>query len=139
MINADSLRKMKRGARLVNCARGELTNEAELAEALKSGHLAGAALDVFHQEPPKDSPLLQLENVIATPHIAGSTHEAQEAVGLQIAMQVKEYLKHGVIQNAVNVPSVSHDEYLEMLPYITLAERLGSFLGQISGSSVGDI
>src|SRR5437763_16043186 len=139
MINADSLRKMKRGSRLVNCARGELIDEAALAEALKSGHLAGAALDVFHQEPPKNSPLLQLENVIATPHIAGSTQEAQEAVGMQIVMQVKEYLKHGVIQNAVNVPSVSHDEYVAMHPYIVLAERLGSLLAQIAAGHAREI
>jgi len=80
-----------------------------------------------------------LENVVLTPHIAGSTNEAQEAVGHQIALQVKEYLKHGVIQNAVNVPSVSHEEYVKMKPYITLAERMGSFLTQISGSSVEEI
>jgi D-3-phosphoglycerate dehydrogenase len=87
----------------------------------------------------KDSPLQKLENVILTPHIAGSTNEAQEAVGQQIAMQVKEYLKHGVIQNSVNVPSVSFDEYLLLKPYVTLAERLGSFLAQISESSVESI
>ena len=123
---------MKRGVRLVNCARGELVDEAALAEALKQGQVAGAALDVFAEEPLKNSPLAALENVILTPHIGGSTHEAQEAVGYQIALQVKEYLKHGVIQNAVNVPSVSHDEYLELQPYIVLAERLGSFLAQVS-------
>jgi D-3-phosphoglycerate dehydrogenase len=131
MINSASLKKMKRGIRLVNCARGELINEEALAEALKSGHVAAAALDVFQQEPPKDSPLLKLETLIATPHIAGSTYEAQEAVGYQIALQVKEYLKHGVIQNAVNVPSVSADEYAAMQPYIMLGEKLGSFLAQI--------
>src|SRR5260370_924100 len=130
MINADSLKKMKKGVRLVNCARGELIDDAALAAALQSGHVAGAALDVFTEEPPKGSPLLALENVLATPHIAGSTHEAQDAVGMQIARQVKDYLKDGVIQNAVNVPSVSHDEYVEMEPYILLAERLGAFLAQ---------
>ena len=137
MINAASLAKMKKGARLINCARGELVEEAALAEALLSGHVAGAAVDVFTEEPPKNSPLLALENVniIATPHIAGSTREAQEAVGYQIALQVKEYLKRGVIQNAVNVPSVSHDEYAQMQPYIVLAERLGSFLAQTSEGS----
>ena len=132
MINADALRKMKPGVRLVNCARGELVDEAALAAALRSGHLAGAALDVFAQEPPKRSPLLALENVVVTPHVAGSTREAQDAVGYQIALQVKEYLKRGVIQNAVNVPSVSHEEYLEMQPYILLAERLGAFLAQVT-------
>src|SRR6202023_2180001 len=125
MINAESLKKMKRGASLVNCARGELVNEAALAHALKQGHVAGAALDVFVEEPLKNSPLTELDNVILTPHIGGSTHEAQEAVGDQIALQVKEYLKHGVIQNAVNAPAVSHDEYVELQPYIVLAERLG--------------
>ena len=141
MINAASLAKMKKGVRLINCARGELVEEAALAEALRSGHVAGAAVDVFPEEPPKSSPLLALENVniIATPHIAGSTREAQEAVGYQIALQVKEYLKRGVIQNAVNVPSVSHDEYAQMQPYIVLAERLGSFLAQASEGSPEEI
>jgi D-3-phosphoglycerate dehydrogenase len=139
MINAESLKKMKKGVRLVNCARGELVNDADLASAVKHGHVAGAAVDVFTEEPPKDSPLLGLQNVILTPHIAGSTHEAQEAVGYQIALQVKEYLKHGVFQNAVNVPSVSHDEYVKMEPYIVLAERLGSFLAQASDGSVEEI
>jgi len=130
MINAESIAKMKKGVRIINCARGELIDEAALAAALQSGQVAGAALDVFIEEPPKNSPLLSAPNLIATPHIAGSTNEAQDAVGVQIAMQVREYLKHGVIQNAVNVPSVSHDEYVEMQPYIVLAERLGSFLAQ---------
>jgi D-3-phosphoglycerate dehydrogenase len=139
MINADSLKKMKKDVRLVNCARGELVNEAALAEALKSGHVAGAGLDVFAEEPPKNSPLVTLDRVILTPHIAGSTHEAQEAVGYQICVQVKEYLKHGVIQNAVNVPSVSYDQYVEMQPYISLAERLGGFLVQSSEGTVEEI
>jgi D-3-phosphoglycerate dehydrogenase / 2-oxoglutarate reductase len=139
MINAESLKKMKRGARLVNCARGELVDEAALAHALKQGTIGGAALDVFVDEPLKNSPLTALDNVILTPHIGGSTVEAQEAVGYQIALQVKEYLKHGVIQNAVNVPSVSHDEYLELQPYIVLAERLGSFLAQVSEGTLEEI
>jgi D-3-phosphoglycerate dehydrogenase / 2-oxoglutarate reductase len=139
MINSESITKMKKGVRLVNCARGELVDETALASALKSGQVAGAALDVFAEEPPKNSPLIGLENVILTPHIGGSTHEAQEAVGYQIAQQVKEYLKHGVIQNAVNVPSVSHDEYVELQPYIILAERMGSFLAQSTGSALEEI
>jgi D-3-phosphoglycerate dehydrogenase len=104
MINADSLKMTKRGVRLVNCARGELVDESSLVQALKQGHVAGAALDVFEEEPLKNSQLTAIENVILTPHIGGSTFEAQEAVGYQIALQVKEYLKHGVIQNAVNLP-----------------------------------
>ena len=139
MINADSVKRMKRGVRLVNCARGELVDEAALAQAVKQGIVAGAALDVFVDEPLKNSPLTAVENIILTPHIAGSTNEAQEAVGYQIAMQVKEYLKHGVIQNAVNVPSVSHDEYLELQPYVVLAERLGSFLAQVSEGTLEEI
>ena len=139
MINEESVKKMKRGVRLVNCARGELVDEGALAAALQEGQVGAAALDVFVKEPLKDSPLQKMDNVILTPHIGGSTNEAQEAVGHQIAMQVKEYLKHGVIQNSVNVPSVSHEEYLVMKPYIVLAERLGAFLAQISGSSLEEI
>jgi D-3-phosphoglycerate dehydrogenase len=130
MINADAIRKMKKGVRLVNCARGELLNEPAVIEALQSGQLGGAALDVYSHEPLKDSPLATLPNVILTPHIAGSTHEASEAVGVQIALQVREYLLKGVIQNAVNVPSISEEEYQAMLPYILLGERLGAFLAQ---------
>src|SRR5256885_1864837 len=100
MINAVSIKKMKRGVRLVNCARGELVDERALAQALKQGLVAAAALDVFTDEPPHNSPLLAIENVILTPHIAGSTHEAQEAVGYQIALQVKEYLKHDLISHS---------------------------------------
>jgi D-3-phosphoglycerate dehydrogenase len=130
VINARTIAKMKKGVRIINCARGELIDDAALVDALKSGQVGGAALDVFTVEPPKDSPYLALENVILTPHIAGSTGEAQEAVGIQIAMQVRDYLKLGVVQNAVNLPSLSHEEYVQLAPYIDLAGRLGSFLAQ---------
>jgi D-3-phosphoglycerate dehydrogenase / 2-oxoglutarate reductase len=130
IINAKTLAAMKKGVRIINCARGELVDDAALAAALKSGQVAGAALDVLTVEPPKDSPYFELENVILTPHIAGSTVEAQEAVGMQIARQVREYLKLGVVQNAVNLPSLSHEEYLQLAPFIDLAERLGAFLAQ---------
>jgi D-3-phosphoglycerate dehydrogenase len=129
-VNAKTLAKMKKGVRIVNCARGELIEDAALVEALKSGHVAGAALDVFTVEPPKNSPYAEFWNVILTPHIAGSTGEAQEAVGIQIARQVVEYLKLGVVQNAVNLPSLSHEEYVVLAPYIDLAGRLGGFLAQ---------
>jgi D-3-phosphoglycerate dehydrogenase / 2-oxoglutarate reductase len=139
MINATSIARMKKGVRLVNCARGELIDDAALVAALNSGYVAGAALDVFAQEPPKESALLAAPNVIATPHIAGSTNEAQELVGVQIALQVKEYLKRSVIQNAVNVPSLSDEEYKEMHPYIELAEKLGLLIGQLSEGNVESI
>ena len=132
MINTEAIRGMKKGVRVVNCARGELIDEAAVAAAIKDGHLAGLATDVFHEEPPKNSPLIGLPQVIATPHIAGSTNEAQDAVGVQIAQQVKEYLKQGVIQNAVNVPSMTEEEYQLARPFITLGGKLGSFLAQIS-------
>lgn len=131
MINEKSLAKMKKGVRIINCARGELLDEAAVAAALASKQIGGIALDVFTEEPPKNSPLLALENVIATPHIAGSTNEAQDAVGVQIASQVREYLKRGVIQNAANMPSIDHQQYTQMQPYITLAEKLGAFLAHI--------
>ncbi len=130
IVNAKTIATMKKGVRIVNCARGELVSDADLAAALKSGQVAGAALDVFAVEPPKDSPYFGLDNVMLSPHIAGSTAEAQEAVGVQIAHQVREYLKLGVVQNAVNVPSLSREEYVQLAPYIDLAGRLGSFLAQ---------
>ncbi|HEY6851835.1 MAG TPA: phosphoglycerate dehydrogenase [Terracidiphilus sp.] len=136
VINARSLAAMKKGVRIINCARGELIDQAALVSALKSGHVGGAALDVFTVEPPQDTPYAGLDNVILTPHIAGSTGEAQEAVGIQIARQVREYLKLGVVQNAVNLPSLSHEEYLLLAPYIDLAGRLGSFLAQAGKSGI---
>ena len=139
MIHENSLAKMKRGVRIINCARGELVNEAALAAALTSKQVGGVALDVFNEEPPRSSPLLALENVIATPHIAGSTNEAQDAVGVQIASQVREYLKRGVIQNAVNMPSIDDQQYELMRPYIALAEKLGAFLANVASGSVQEI
>jgi D-3-phosphoglycerate dehydrogenase len=129
-INVKTIAKMKKGVRIINCARGELIEDQALVEALKSGHVAGAALYVFTVEPPVNSPYTEFWNVILTPHIAGSTGEAQEAVGIQIAMQVREYLKLGVVQNAVNLPSLTHEEYVVLAPYIDLAARVGSFLAQ---------
>ena len=139
IINAKTLAAMKKGVRIINCARGELVDDEALVAALKSGQVAGAALDVFTVEPPKDSPYAALENVILTPHIAGSTAEAQEAVGVQIAMQVREYLKLGVVQNAVNLPSLSHEEYVQLAPYIDLAGRVGAFLAQAGKSGIEGI
>jgi len=130
LINANALAQMKPGARLVNAARGELIDEVALAEALKSGKLAGAALDVFVEEPPKNSPLIGLPNLIATPHVAGATAEAQEEVGTQVAVQVRDYLAEGVIRNAVNLPALSPDQYRRGRPYVALAERLGSLVAQ---------
>jgi D-3-phosphoglycerate dehydrogenase len=134
MIGAEAIGKMKKGARLVNCARGELIDEAALAEALRSGHLGGAALDTFATEPPKNSPLIGLPNLIATPHIAGSTAEAQEEVGTAIALQVRDYLADGLIRNAVNMPALSPDQYRRIGPYLELGERLGSFIAQAAPS-----
>ncbi len=130
MINAVSIQKMKKTARIVNAARGELIDEAALADALKSGRLGGAALDVFVEEPPKNSPLIGLPNVICTPHIAGSTAEAQEEVGTQVAVQIRDYLTDGIIRNAVNLPALSADQYRRVRPYLELAERLGSLVSQ---------
>jgi D-3-phosphoglycerate dehydrogenase len=135
LINKHSIAIMKKGIRIVNCARGELIVDEALAEAIKSGHVAGAALDVFRAEPLKDSPYFELENVLLSPHIAGSTDEAQEAIGIQLANQVRDYLKLGVVQNAVNVASLSEEEYAEVSPYIEMAERLGKLLGHAAGSA----
>jgi D-3-phosphoglycerate dehydrogenase len=139
MINATSLKIAKKGIRIINCARGELIVEQALADAIASGQVGGAALDVFHQEPLKDSPFYNLENVILSPHIAGATDEAQEAIGIQLAMQVRDYLKLGVVQNAVNLPSLSHEEYIEVAPYIEMAERLGHFLSHATPGNLENI
>src|SRR5499425_2608597 len=139
MINAKSIEKMKKTARIVNAARGELINEADLAEALKSGRLGGAALDVFVEEPPKNSPLIGLPNVVGTPHIAGSTQEAQEEVGTQVAVQIRDYLAEGIIRNAVNLPALSADQYRRVRPYLELAERLGALVSQATETRPGRI
>jgi len=134
LINATSIAIMKPGIRIVNCARGELIVDDALAQALKDGKVAGAALDVFRQEPLKESPYFALENVLLSPHIAGATDEAQEAIGIQLANQVRDYLKLGVVQNAVNVASLSEEEYTEIAPYIEMAVRLGQLLGHAAGT-----
>jgi len=139
MINAASIKRMKPGVRIVNCARGELIVDEALAEAIRSGHVAGAALDVFRKEPLKDSPYFGLDNVLLSPHVAGSTDEAQEAIGIQLAKQVRDYLKLGVVQCAVNLPSLSHEEYVEIAPYIDMAERLGLFLSHATPGNLESI
>src|SRR5580698_9599084 len=139
IINERTLATMKKGVRILNCARGELIEEAALVAALQSGQVAGAALDVFTVEPPVDSPYTSMGNVILTPHIAGSTDEAQEAIGIQLARQVREFLKLGVVQNAVNVASLTHEEYLQLAPFIDLAGRLGSFLSQAAPRNIESI
>jgi D-3-phosphoglycerate dehydrogenase / 2-oxoglutarate reductase len=134
IISAAAIAHMKKGARIVNCARGELIDEAALAAALQSGQVAGAAVDTFAKEPPKDSPLIGLPNVIATPHIAGSTVEAQEQVGTLIAQQVRDYLAEGLIRNAVNMPALSGEQYKRLRPYLDLGERLGMLVAQAAAS-----
>ena len=139
IINERTLATMKKGVRILNCARGELIEELALVAALNSGHVAGAALDVFTVEPPVDSPYASMFNVILTPHIAGSTDEAQEAIGIQLARQVREFLKLGVVQNAVNVASLTHEEYVQLAPFIDVAGRLGSFLSQAAPRNIESI
>ena len=133
MISRDALSKMKPGVRIVNIARGELVDPEALREAIASGKVAGAALDVFSPEPPPAGfPLFSLDSVIATPHIGGSTEEAQEIVGVRIAEQLVEYLRNGVAINAVNMPALSPEQYRSLGPYIDLAERLGVFAARIT-------
>src|SRR5205823_5842834 len=133
LIGAATLARMKRGVRLVNCARGGIVDEEALAAAIRSGHVAGAALDVFAQEPPPSGhPLLALEQVIATPHLGASTGEAQVNVAVAIAQQVADFLCRGIIQNAVNVPSLSPEILRVLRPYLLLAEKLGALHAQLS-------
>jgi D-3-phosphoglycerate dehydrogenase len=139
MIDAEAIAKMKPGVRFVNCARGELVDEAALAAALNSGTIAAAALDVFHEEPTRNTALLSAPNLLATPHLGASTREGQEAVGIQIAKQVRDYLIQGIAQNAVNLPSLSDVEYKQIKPYLTLASRLGRFAAQLFASNLAEI
>jgi D-3-phosphoglycerate dehydrogenase len=139
LINSRTLALAHPGVRIVNCARGELINEADLLSALECGQVAGAGLDVFEVEPPKDSKLVNHPNVIATPHIAGSTEEAQEIVGIRIAEQVRDFLISGVARSAVNLPAVSTEEFKRLEPYIQLGEKLGAFLAQIAGERVREV
>ena len=139
LINARTLALAQPGVRIVNCARGELINEADLLAALECGLVAGAGLDVFETEPPKDSKLVSHPSVIATPHIAGSTEEAQEIVGIRIAEQVRDFLISGVARSAVNLPAVSPEEFKKLEPYIQLGEKLGAFLAQIAGERIREV
>lgn len=136
MLNSDAFSKMKHGVRIINCARGELIDEAALFDAMLSGKVAGAGLDVFDPEPPSaNNPLLQAPNLIATPHIAGSTEEAQEIVGIRIVEQVIEYLQNGIAINAVNMPALSPEQYKTLGPYADLAERLGNFASYVADAN----
>lgn len=132
MLNAAAFAQMKPGVRIVNCARGELIDSAALQAAMESGTVAGAALDVFEKEPPGELPIFKLDPIVATPHIAGSTEEAQEIVGIRIVEQLIEYLKTGVALNAVNMPALTAEQYRALGPYVNLAERLGLFLSHIT-------
>jgi len=133
MFSRDAFAQMKKGVRIVNCARGELIDEEALKEALASGQVGGAALDVFEIEPPDPGdPLLAMENFVGTPHIGGSTEEAQAIVGVRIVEQVMEYLTSGVAVNAVNMPALTPEQYRALGPYSVLAQRLGHFASQIS-------
>ncbi|HCQ65260.1 MAG TPA: phosphoglycerate dehydrogenase [Rhodobacteraceae bacterium] len=139
ILSAENIAKTKTGVRIINCARGGLVDEAALAEAVKSGHVAGAGFDVFAVEPAKESPLFGLDNVVCTPHLGASTTEAQENVALQVAEQISDYLMTGAVQNALNMPSVTAEEAKVMGPWIKLATHLGAFIGQLTDEPVEEV
>ncbi|MEM9320059.1 MAG: phosphoglycerate dehydrogenase [Pseudomonadota bacterium] len=139
ILSADALARTKPGVRIVNCARGGLVDEAALADLLRSGHVAGAAFDVFAQEPAKENPLFDLPNVVCTPHLGAATTEAQENVALQVAEQMSDYLLTGAVSNALNMPSVTAEEALVMGPWVKLAEHLGAFVGQLTEEAIEEI
>ncbi|MCO4843702.1 MAG: phosphoglycerate dehydrogenase [Yoonia sp.] len=136
ILSAENIAKTKKGVRIVNCARGGLVDEEALAEALKSGHVAGAAFDVFAVEPATESPLFNLPNVVVTPHLGAATSEAQENVALQVAEQMSDYLLTGAVTNALNMPSVTAEEAKVMGPWIKLAGHLGNFTGQMTDEPI---
>ena len=139
ILSADNIAKTKKGVRIVNCARGGLVDEAALRKALDDGHVAGAAFDVFVTEPATENPLFGHPNVICTPHLGASTNEAQENVALQVAEQMADYLVRGAISNAINFPSITAEEAPKLKPFIALAERLGSFAGQLTESGIKEV
>jgi D-3-phosphoglycerate dehydrogenase / 2-oxoglutarate reductase len=139
IIGAAAISRMKKGVRIINCARGGLVNEDALYDALVSKHVAGAALDVFEVEPATNHKLFTLENVIATPHLGASTGEAQENVALQVAEQMSDYLIKGAVTNALNMPSISAEEAPRLKPFVALAEKLGSFAGQLTDGLISNI
>ncbi|MEM8950499.1 MAG: phosphoglycerate dehydrogenase [Pseudomonadota bacterium] len=132
ILSAEAIGKTKKGVRIVNCARGGLLDETALFDAIKDGHVAGAALDVFGKEPAKDNPLFELDEVVVTPHLGAATSEAQEKVALQVAEQMADYLVSGAVVNALNMASVTAEEAPKLKPYMALAEQLGSFAGQLT-------
>jgi D-3-phosphoglycerate dehydrogenase len=136
LVDAALLARFRPGARLINCARGGLVDEAALYAALESGQIAGAALDVFEQEPPGDRRLVEHPHVVATPHLGASTHEAQERVGTEIAVKIRDYLLSGVMLDAVNFPALGREEYARLRPVMELGASLGSFVGQIAEGGV---
>ncbi len=136
ILNADAIAKTKKGVRIINAARGGLVDEAALAEAIKSGHVAGAALDVFEVEPAKDSPVFGLPNVVCTPHLGAATTEAQENVAIQVAEQMSDYLLNGAVTNAINMPSISAEEAPILAPFVKLAQHLGAFVGQMTDEPI---
>jgi D-3-phosphoglycerate dehydrogenase len=139
IIDAAALKRVKKGVRVINCARGGLVDEAALHDALKAGQVAGAAFDVFVEEPATANPLFSLPNVVCTPHLGAATSEAQENVALQIAEQMSDYLLRGAISNAVNFPSITAEEAPRLRPFIALAERLGSFAGQLTETGISKV
>ncbi len=136
LIDAKALKSMKQGVRIINCARGGLIVEADIKKAIEDGHVAGAAFDVFEEEPAKDNVLFGMDQVVCTPHLGASTAEAQENVAVQVAEQMSDYLLTGAVTNALNMASVSAEDAPRLRPYMKLAEQLGSFAGQITRSGI---
>jgi D-3-phosphoglycerate dehydrogenase len=136
IVNADRLAKAKQGIRIINTARGDLVDENALADAIESGHVGGAALDVFQKEPTVDQRLQLLPQVVATPHIAASTREGQELVGIETMAALRDFLRDGIIRNAVNFPSVTAEEFNRLKPFLELGERLGHFIAHMNDGRV---
>ncbi|HTY21942.1 MAG TPA: phosphoglycerate dehydrogenase [Desulfomonilaceae bacterium] len=139
LISAKNIAKMRDGVRIINCSRGPVVNEDELADAIESGKVAGAALDVFVQEPPGESRLVGLDRVICTPHLGAATQEAQDNVAIAVADQIRDYLINGTIRNAVNAPAVSGEALITLKPFLDLSQRLGSFLGQLTQTGIKNV